>query len=156
MADVVTPEVRSRMMAGIRGKDTAPELVLRSGLHKLGFRFCLHAKSLPGRPDLVFPRWQAVILINGCFWHGHACPLFKWPSTRVDFWRKKIEGNRARDAAALVNLDAKGWRSLTVWECALKGRTRLPVGEVVKRAAIWLTSGKGNSVIEGETHARTC
>ena len=84
-------------MAGIRGKDTKPELAIRSALHRAGFRFRLHRKDLPGRPDLVCSRQQAVLFIHGCFWHGHDCNLFRWPSTRQDFWRKKIEGNRARD-----------------------------------------------------------
>ena len=152
MADIVSPKVRSRMMAGIRGKDTAPELTLRSGLHRLGFRFRLHDRNLPGRPDLVFPARRAAIFVHGCFWHGHSCPLFKWPSSRVDFWRNKIEGNRARDETAMVHLKAKGWRALTVWECALKGKNRLPVGQVIERAAAWLTSGRHNLVIRGRNH----
>lgn len=140
------------MMAGIRGKDTAPELALRSGLHRLGFRFRLHDRRLPGRPDLIFPGRRAAIFVHGCFWHGHSCPLFKWPGSREDFWRTKIEGNRARDRVALAKLKASDWRVLTVWECALKGKHRLPVGQVIERAAAWLTSGRGNLVIEGAIH----
>lgn len=142
-------------MAGIRGKDTAPEMALRSGLHRLGFRFRLHVRKLPGRPDLVFPKRHAVIFVHGCFWHGHTCPLFKWPGSRVDFWRAKIEANRVRDEAAITTLQAEGWRVLTVWECALKGKNRLPAGQVVHRASAWLTSGPSNIVIQGEFHGST-
>lgn len=86
------------MMAGIRGKDTKPELVVRRGLHALGFRFRLHDRALSGKPDMVLPRWRAVIFIHGCFWHAHDCPLFRWPGTRQDFWRQKIGRNQERDA----------------------------------------------------------
>src|SRR5690625_6910272 len=85
------------MMSGIQGKDTKPELKIRSALHKLGFRYKLYDKSLPGKPDLVFPKYNAVIIIHGCFWHLHKCHLFKWPSTRPEFWREKIIGNKKRD-----------------------------------------------------------
>lgn len=149
MADVVTPEVRSRMMAGIRSTDTKPELALRKGLHALGFRFRLHVASLPGKPDIVLPRWGAVILAHGCFWHGHDCPLFVWPKTRPDFWRVKIARNREVDARAAAALAQAGWRCSVVWECALKGRNRLPSGEAVQRCAEWIRSGESSVVIEG-------
>lgn len=96
-ADIVLPDVCSRMMAGIRGKNTKPEIAIRSALHRLGFRFHVHRRNLHGRPDLVFPKRKAVILVHGCFWHGHDCHLFKWPKPRSDFWRRKINGNIARD-----------------------------------------------------------
>ncbi len=118
--DVVSPEVRSRMMSGIRGKDTRPEMVLRFGLHRLGLRFRLHDRGLPGKPDLVFPRFRAVVMVHGCFWHGHGCSLFRLPATRTEFWRVKIRSNRERDARNLVALSASGWRVATVWECALR------------------------------------
>jgi DNA mismatch endonuclease (patch repair protein) len=140
MADIVPPAVRSRMMAGIRGADTKPELILRSGLHRAGFRFRLHDRALPGCPDMVFARRRAVLFAHGCFWHGHDCHLFKWPKTREDFWRAKIDRNRAVDARADAALAAAGWRRGVVWECALKGRTRLPAGEAVARCAAWLES----------------
>lgn len=136
-------------MAGIRGKDTRPELVIRRGLHALGFRFRLHDRQLPGRPDMVLPRWRTVILIHGCFWHGHDCPLFRWPRTREEFWREKIDGNRARDAAAEASLDRAGWRVLKIWECSLKGRGRLGTDAVVAIAAGWLRSGKQTGEIRG-------
>ena len=108
-ADIVTPAVRSRMMAGIRGKDTRPELVLRTALHRRGFRYRLHRRDLPGTPDLVFPGRKAVIFVHGCFWHGHDCHLFHWPQTRADFWRGKIGGNIARDRAQRVSESQVAW-----------------------------------------------
>lgn len=86
MADIVSSATRSRMMSGIRGRNTKPEIVIRSLLHRLGFRFRLHVRELPGNPDIVLPRHHAVVFVHGCFWHGHDCPLFKWPETRPDFW----------------------------------------------------------------------
>src|SRR4051812_49060866 len=121
MADVVSPEVRSRMMGGIRGKNTKPELLLRRGLHSAGFRFKLHDPVLPGKPDLVLPRRHAVLFAHGCFWHGHGCHLFKWPTTRVDFWRAKISRNQQVDARVDEELKKAGWRRGIVWECALRG-----------------------------------
>lgn len=137
------------MMAGIRGKDTRPEMILRRGLHARGFRYRLHDRRLPGSPDLVFPGRRAVIFIHGCFWHGHGCHLFRLPATRREFWEAKIEGNRARDEAAGAALLAAGWRVLTIWECALKGRERLPVDEVLDRAADWLANGQIEETIAG-------
>ncbi len=139
-ADRVTPEVRSRMMAGIKGSNTKPELVIRSALHHRGFRFRLHRRDLPGKPDLVFPKYRAVILIHGCFWHGHDCYLFRWPKTREDFWKEKINSNKARDRRQLSALLEVGWRVATIWECALKGRHRLPVARVARICANWLES----------------
>lgn len=89
MTDVVDKATRSRMMAGIKGKDTKPEMLIRSELHRRGFRFRKNVKDLPGKPDIVLPKYRAVIMVNGCFWHGHGCRLFKWPSTRPEFWREK-------------------------------------------------------------------
>lgn len=138
MADIVPAGVRSRMMSAIRGRNTKPELVLRSGLHKVGFRFRLHAPELPGKPDIVFPRYKAVLFAHGCFWHGHDCHLFKVPSTRQEFWQAKIERNQSVDARVTNALIGLGWRVGVVWECALKGRTRLPYDEVISACADWL------------------
>lgn len=149
MADIVSPEVRSRMMAGIRGRDTKPELVLRHGLHRAGFRYRLHVKGVPGRPDMVFPIYGAVIFAHGCFWHGHDCAHFKWPSSRPEFWRTKITGNAARDAKVKESLRAAGWRVLTVWECALKGPGRLTVEALIARCAAWLCSAAQSDEIRG-------
>ncbi|WP_232831504.1 very short patch repair endonuclease [Pseudogemmobacter bohemicus] len=128
-------------MQAIRGADTGPEMLLRRGLHGLGFRYRLQARDLPGRPDLVLPKHRVVIFANGCFWHGHGCALFRWPATREAFWRTKIGGNVARDARNLAALEAQGWRIAIIWECALKGRGRLPEGAAVARLAAWITEG---------------
>jgi len=155
MPDIVDSKTRSRMMAGIRGKDTQPELLLRRALHSRGFRYRLHDARLPGKPDIVFPKRHAVIQVHGCFWHCHKCHLFKWPSSRVDFWRAKISRNREKDAEASRALARAGWRILTVWECALKGRTRLPFDKVTDDVVAWLLSGAGNSSLEGSNNVKS-
>ena len=137
------------MMSGIRGRDTKPELLLRKGLHAMGFRYKLHDKSLPGKPDLVFPRYRAVILVNGCFWHGHDCHLFKWPKSREDFWREKIKSNIDRDRLVISQLEEQGWRILRVWECAIKGRTRIGLDEVLEDSALWLLGQEQEKDIRG-------
>lgn len=151
--DVVNAATRSRMMSGIRGKDTKPELVVRRGLHALGFRYRLHDRRLPGKPDMVLPRWRAAIQINGCFWHGHDCGLFRWPGTRQEFWRSKIGRNVERDREVEAALDRAGWRVLTVWECALKGPARIGADAVVSGAADWLRSGARTGDIRGTDRA---
>lgn len=153
--DIVTAETRSRIMSGIRGKDTIPELLIRSALHREGFRFRLHRKDLPGRPDLVFPRLDAVLFVHGCFWHGHGCSMFKWPSTRQEFWRRKIEGNAARDRNLSSALQDMGWRIATVWECALKGSVRLPLRKVVEVCAMWLNSRDSFLEVTGDEKRST-
>lgn len=121
MVDIVGPIDRSRMMSGIRGTNTRPERLIRSGLWAMGFRFRLHAKDLPGRPDLVLPKWRTVIFVNGCFWHAHdGCSYFRVPASRRDFWQAKFEANRIRDASAIEKLIKQRWRVITVWECALR------------------------------------
>jgi len=137
------------MMAGIRGKNTRPEMVIRRGLHAKGFRYRLHDRKLPAKPDLVFRSHQAVILVHGCFWHGHGCHLFKWPSSRTGFWEQKITRNRQRDAKSLDLLRGEGWRVLVIWECALKGRARKPVEDVIAEVAGWLRSEDGYTEITG-------
>lgn len=151
--DIVDAATRSRMMAGIRGKDTKPELVVRRGLHALGFRYRLHDRKLPGKPDVVLPRWRAAIQINGCFWHGHNCALFRWPGTRQEFWRTKIGRNVVRDREVDAALDRDGWRVLTVWECALKGPGRIGAEAVVSGAAEWLRSDARTGEIRGTDRA---
>lgn len=126
MADTVSPEKRSDMMSGIRGKDTKPEIIVRSLLHRLGYRFRLHRKDLPGKPDIVLPKWRAVIFVNGCYWHGHeSCHLFRLPKTRIDFWTNKIAGNRARDQRNHIALQGAGWKVLVIWECAVSKKLSL-------------------------------
>lgn len=149
MVDVVSPDVRSRMMAGIGGKNTKPERVIRHGLHALGFRFLIHDRRLPGKPDIVLPKWKSVIFVNGCFWHGHDCHLFKLPSTRTEFWKAKIEANRSNDVRALGELIRLNWRVATVWECALKGRSRIPVERILADLSDWLKSKDHKISIRG-------
>lgn len=149
MTDIVRPKTRSRMMAGIRGKNTQPEKLLRSALHKLGWRYRLHCKQLPGKPDMVFPRHHAIILVNGCFWHGHDCHLFKWPKTRPEFWRTKIEENRTRDRKNLAIYRELGWKTLIVWECSLKGRSKLGIKQVATIADKWLQFDTQDAEISG-------
>lgn len=113
-------------MAAIKSRNTSPELVVRRALHKAGFRFRLHRRDLPGRPDIVLPKHRTLVFVNGCFWHGHEnCSLFRLPKSRTDFWKAKITGNQARDARDLAELEHLGWRTIVVWECALKGKRRL-------------------------------
>lgn len=149
MADVVPPEVRSRMMAGIRGTNTNPELLLRRGLFAAGLRYRLHVRSLPGKPDMVFPRFKAVLFAHGCFWHGHNCPLFKMPSTRREFWETKITRNREVDARNEAALRDLGWRYGIVWECSLKGKSRLPFPDVIAQCSSWIRSKKATMEIRG-------
>lgn len=139
MVDVVDSATRSRMMSGIRSRNTKPEILVRSLLHRQGFRFRLHGPGLPGKPDIVFPRLRAVIFVHGCFWHGHDCPLFKWPATRPEFWRTKICRNQTNDIQSRDSLLAAGWRVGIVWECAIRGRDRNLEG-VVGRLSEWLRS----------------
>lgn len=141
MVDIVLPEVRARMMSAIKSKNTKPEMVIRCGLHALGFRYKLHDPSLPGKPDLVFPKYRAIILVNGCFWHMHGCDLFKLPATRTDFWLNKLERNRSRDLQNIRTYMDSGWRVLIVWECALKGKDSVGTTTVLRQCAAWLIAG---------------
>jgi DNA mismatch endonuclease (patch repair protein) len=144
-----TDPVRSRNMAAIKSKNTKPEVAVRSGLHAMGYRYYLHRRSLPGSPDLVFPRRRAVIFVNGCFWHRHNCHLFRWPKTRKKFWFEKIEGNACNDKRNFASLRKDGWRILVIWECALKGKTRFPEEQVILKAADWLEGKCQFEVIQG-------
>lgn len=136
-------------MAGIRGTNTKPELVLRRALHAAGFRFRLHDRTLPGKPDIVFPRYRAVLFAHGCFWHGHDCHLFRLPSTRTDFWSAKIARNREIDQRALEELRGLGWRVGVVWECSLKGRNRLELKDVIGQCSQWLRGEEQKLEIRG-------
>ncbi len=149
MSDVASSETRRQMMSGIQGKDTKPEIIVRKALHGRGFRYRLHVKSLPGKPDLIFPKYNAVLQVNGCFWHGHNCHLFKWPSTRADFWRNKILGNKERDAKNKFELEKLGWRVLTIWECAVKGKHRQPIDILIEQIAEWLVLKKNSNEVRG-------
>lgn len=149
MADIVSAHTRSRMMSGIRSTNTKPELLLRRGLHKLGYRYKLNDSSLPGSPDMVFPRYNAVIFANGCFWHRHNCHLFKMPSTRSEFWNNKFDANVAKDRRAVEALLSMGWRVCVVWECAMKGKTRISSERLFSICDHWLQSSEQEILIEG-------
>lgn len=126
MADRMTKEQRHKCMASIRSKNTGPELAVRRGLHKRGFRFRIHVKSLPGTPDIVLARWKTIILVNGCFWHGHEnCYKYVTPRSNREFWETKIARNRHRDEVTAAHLTALGWHVLTIWECETCGSERL-------------------------------
>lgn len=112
VTDIVDRLTRSRMMSGIKGKDTKPELIVRRELHKRGYRYKLHDNTLPGKPDVVFPKYKAIIEVHGCFWHKHDCHIFKWPKSKQEFWKAKILGNVARDQKNIAKLNTKGWRVL--------------------------------------------
>lgn len=133
MADVVDAATRSRMMAGIKGKNTRPEMVVRRALHKAGFRFRLHVKDLPGKPDIVLPKHRAVIFVHGCFWHGHGCRNFKWPKTREAWWREKIGKNVERDRLKIEELWNAGWKVETIWECDIRVRGESAVDKIAHR-----------------------
>lgn len=145
MTDVHTTETRSRNMAAIKGKNTKPEILVRRSLHQAGFRYRLHAENLPGKPDLVFPRYKAVIFIQGCFWHQHQCTMFHWPKSRTEWWVKKITANRAHDEAVQDKLREMGWRVMLVWECALKGKSRYKPEQWLKQISLWLHGGNSFS-----------
>jgi len=136
-------------MSGIRSRDTRPELIVRKGLHATGLRYQLHSRDLAGRPDLVFRSRRAAIFVHGCFWHGHDCHLFKVPGTRRDWWTAKIDRNRTRDAQAFEQLEADGWRVLTIWECSLRGKFALGSAEVVRQAAEWVRHGTRSTEVSG-------
>lgn len=138
MADVLSPEQRKYNMSSIRGSDTKPEMIVRRGLHARGLRYRLHDRKLPGRPDLVFPRYNAVIFIHGCFWHGHKCPMFRMPSTRQEFWSSKISTNQNRDAKVHNEIINLGWRILTIWECSLKGPAKFSTEFLLDECLLFL------------------
>jgi DNA mismatch endonuclease (patch repair protein) len=114
-------------MSAIRSKDTSPEMTVRKSLHAAGFRYRLHTASLPGKPDMVLPKHHAVVFVHGCFWHMHECSTFRWPKTRPEFWRQKLQTNRMRDERAIDLLIASHWRVAVVWECALRPTVRTAV-----------------------------
>ena len=124
MADVHSPETRSYNMSRIHGKDTKPEEKVRKFLFSQGFRYRKNDKRLPGKPDIVLPKYKTVIFVNGCFWHKHDCPRFVWPSSNQDYWRPKILRNVERDNQSRKELETLGWKVITVWECELKKKNR--------------------------------
>lgn len=138
MTDVVDVETRSRMMANIRSKNTSPEILIRKALHARGFRFRVHVKKLPGTPDLVLPKYKAVIFIHGCFWHGHNCRYFRIPQTRHEFWMEKIAKNQVRDRQQLAALRVLNWRVLVIWECAVRTMKKQIAPVLIDSVVYWL------------------
>jgi DNA mismatch endonuclease (patch repair protein) len=136
-------------MAAVRSRNTRPENFVRKGLHARGLRYRLHVRELPGRPDMLFPKYRAALFIHGCFWHGHGCSLFRLPGTRTAFWRAKIRSNVARDSTVLVALQSSGWRTGIVWECAVRGRARRSPDDVLNQVTDWLKSGRGDLSLTG-------
>jgi DNA mismatch endonuclease (patch repair protein) len=151
--DPLTPEQRRRNMSAIRGRNTKPELVIRRALHARGLRYRLHAKDLPGTPDIIFPGRKAVIFVHGCFWHGHDCRLFKLPSSNPEFWERKIQANQRRDARVQDALARLGWRGLLVWECSIRGPDRSPTDAVIERIVSWLDAPESEFCEIGELGA---
>lgn len=147
--DVLTPAQRSFCMSRIRGTNTKPEQLVRRALFASGFRYRLHVGALPGKPDLVLHRYRACVFVNGCFWHGHDCPLFRWPGTNREFWETKITTNKANDSRNAEDLLREGWRVLIIWECALKGKHRIPVENVCQRIQRWLLSNRRRGELRG-------
>ncbi len=147
MPDVADAATRSRMMSGIRSIDTSPEKQVRAMLHRKGFRFSLHRKDLPGKPDIVLPKYGAVIFVHGCFWHRHQCHMFKWPKSNAKFWREKINANAERDERDISSLLENGWRVLTIWECALRRPNAMSSKNLCRQACTWLRSGSKRRVL---------
>jgi len=159
LVDIVSAAVRSRMMSGIKSGNTKPELFIRKGLHRRGFRFRLHDRKIPGKPDLSFPKYGAVIFVHGCFWHRHNCHLSKIPETNSEFWKQKMEKNRTRDREVRSELFALNIRVCEIWECALRGKLQLQDDEIFSSLSFWLTSKNSELVLEGKsilTHQVPC
>lgn len=149
MVDVVDAATRSRMMAGINSKNTKPEIRIRKALHAKGLRYALHSNHLPGKPDIVMPKWRVVIFVHGCFWHWHGCHLSKIPATRTAFWATKLAANRQRDALAKQQLLMADWRVATVWECAARGMSalnNLPI--LIEHLTFWIRNQEQSSTLE--------
>lgn len=143
MADTVGKATRSRMMSAVRAKNTKPEMEIRRGLFFMGFRYRLHAKNLPGTPDMLFPKRRAAVFVHGCFWHQHGCHRSSIPATRKAWWKRKLTGNAERDSGAVARLEDLGWRVLIIWECALRSSNtdkKKALEIIVRRAARFLRS----------------
>ena len=142
-------ETRLKIMSAIRSRHTKPELLVRKALHARGYRYRLHDKKLPGSPDITLPKFKAVILVNGCFWHGHNCHLFNPERQLTQSWADKIRSNKIRDRSNLLLYQKLGWKTLVVWECALTGKTKLDRQEWLHTIESWLIYDKQNSEIYG-------
>ncbi|HEY4201626.1 MAG TPA: very short patch repair endonuclease [Devosiaceae bacterium] len=149
--DVLTPTQRRFNMSRIRSTDTKPELLLRKALFARGFRYRLNVKSLPGKPDLVFRQFAAIIMVHGCFWHGHGdCVRYRPPLSQLDYWDSKIARNQQRDLQTVAELSELGWRVMTIWECALVGKFRLSMDAVVTNCEVFLRSEELSATLRSE------
>lgn len=150
MADIMTPEQRSRNMAAIKGKDTKPEMIVRKYLFSQGLRFRVQVRKLPGNPDIVLPKYKTVIFVNGCFWHGHeGCKYFRLPKSNVEFWKEKIERNIERDRESMRALLDLGWKVIRVWECELRNKANRE--ETLNKIYNSITSSDGSNYSFEET-----
>lgn len=126
MTDIFSKEKRHEVMAKVKGQNTMPEMIVRSMIHRMGFRFSLHRKDLPGKPDIVLPKHRKIVLVHGCFWHGHVhCKKAMIPKSNVEFWTNKIETNRKRDRKVIYELRKSGWRVLVIWQCEIRRLDKL-------------------------------
>lgn len=152
MADVMTPEQRSRCMAAVKGKDTKPEMIVRKYLFSRGMRFRVQVRKLPGNPDIVLPKYKTVIFVNGCFWHGHEdCKYFRLPKSNVEFWKEKIERNIERDKESMQALFDLGWKVVRVWECELRNKANRE--ETLNKIYTSITSPNGSGYSFEDTYA---
>jgi DNA mismatch endonuclease (patch repair protein) len=145
--DTVDSQTRSKIMARVGQKNTGAELKLRRALHRTGLRYTLHDRSLPGSPDIVFPRFKAVVFVHGCYWHSHGCHRSTVPKSRQEFWTGKFQANRSRDARNVKSLAETGWRVLTVWECTLMGKSACRTEHVANAVRAWLESSAAGGEI---------
>ena len=146
--DKISKEKRSYVMSKVKSKNTVPELVLRKKLHHLGLRYKLHDAKLPGKPDLVFPKYKAVIFVHGCFWHGHNCGRTGIPKNNRDYWIEKIERNKRNDNEHIKVLKKANWRTMTVWECVIEGKRKMAIDDLAALIRAWLLSTEVSGVIE--------
>jgi len=152
MADTFSKKERSKIMSRIGGKNTKPELKIRKGLHAMGFRFRIHDKNLPGKPDIKLTKYKAIIEVYGCFWHGHFCHGNRLPKSRIDYWKPKIEGNKERDKRNIEKLQELGWRVLVIWECSMRGKNSQPLKNVLEKAINWILSEEQFKEIQGSNN----
>ena len=138
MADILTKKERSAMMSKIRSTNTKPEMLIRKYLHGLGFRYRKNQKNIEGHPDIVLKKYNALIFVHGCFWHGHDCPLYRLPKTNRKFWKKKVDANRRRDEVVMEKLAGSKWRTLVVWECAIRGKKDKELMLELKKIGKWI------------------
>ena len=150
MADIVDVHTRSRMMSRVKNKNTRIEIEIRKGLWSKGIRYRLHGNKILGKPDLVLASYNALIFVHGCFWHGHDCPLFQIPKTRSKFWTDKIDGNKRRDKLVKDGLSSSPWRTMVVWECALRGKSKTDLDKVIEYLIKWLVCSCRSGEIRGD------